>query len=250
MQFLHDMEIRHQGAQLGGRAELQLGPGVEVEGLVRAVGMDAQVVAVRPALVEHEAVGHLADDRTAREQLVADHADRLREFRLGKFLQDGGDARLSRRVDRRLGAQIEPVERVEARQAEHCHQPGARLLGSLLLDVGDLSDRRRLGAEFQLGIECRVAQAAVDDTGVVHRPDVAVAQFAEPFTVVEQVMTGQPAGEQEAERLPIDLALARQLLFIFRSAGQHLVGFVEIGAVPDPHRVGKANHLAIAGKGT
>ena len=67
MQRLHDVEIGYQGAQFGGRAELQLGTGIDVERLVHAVGVDAQVVAVRTALIQHETVGHLVDDLAGRE---------------------------------------------------------------------------------------------------------------------------------------------------------------------------------------
>ena len=54
-----DRQVGDQGAQLGGRAELQLGTRIDVERLVQAVGMDAHVVAVAAALVQYEAPGQL-----------------------------------------------------------------------------------------------------------------------------------------------------------------------------------------------
>ena len=249
MQRLHDVEIGYQGAQFGGRAELQLGTGIDVERLVHAVGVDAQVVAVRTALIQHETVGHLVDDLAAREQLVSDHAHLLGEFRVGQSLQDSGNARLGRGVHRRLGAQVETVERVKARLAEQRHQPGARFLGRLLLDPGHLGDRRRVLAVFEFGIERRVTQVPVDVAGVVERPEIAVAQFAEAFAIADQVMTRQAAGEQQRQHLAINLALASPLFLVLGRAGQNLGGVVEVGAEPDVERVRQADHLAIAGEG-
>ncbi len=54
-----DVEIGDQRAQLGGRAEHQLGAGIDVERLVQAVGVDAHKVAVAAALVQDEAPGDL-----------------------------------------------------------------------------------------------------------------------------------------------------------------------------------------------
>src|SRR3546814_17146054 len=40
-----DLQVAHQGAQLGGRAEVELGSLVDVEGPVEVVGLQAQLVA-------------------------------------------------------------------------------------------------------------------------------------------------------------------------------------------------------------
>ena len=55
MQLFDDVEVSDQSPQLGGRAQLQLGSGIDVERLVQAVGMDPQVIPVHSALVENDA---------------------------------------------------------------------------------------------------------------------------------------------------------------------------------------------------
>ncbi len=209
--------------------------------------MDAQVIAVRLALEQHEAVGHLAGIAAA-EELVSDHSHRLHEARVGELLQYRGDARLGGGVGRGFGAEIEPVESVEAGQAEQGHQPGAHLLGRLLLDEGDLGDRRRFAAEAQAGLERRVAQRPIDDPEVGEEAQIGVGQDPQPVAIGEQVMGRQPLGEQQGEHLAIDFALARQLGVALGRPGERLVGLGEIGAEPDPQRLGQADHLAVAGE--
>ena len=59
-----DLEVGDQRAQLGGRAEVELGAPVEVERLLEVVGLDAQVVDALAALVQREA----DDQRRARRR--------------------------------------------------------------------------------------------------------------------------------------------------------------------------------------
>jgi len=51
-----DQQVGNQGPELGAGAEIELGPGVDVERLVEVVGLDAQDVCRRRAFVERQAV--------------------------------------------------------------------------------------------------------------------------------------------------------------------------------------------------
>ena len=124
--------------------------------------------------------------------MVADHAGRLQEFRIGEPLQDAGDARLRRGVDRGLGAEIEPVERVKIRQLQQRDQLVADILRRLLAHVGNRGDRRRLAAEAQFGIERGVAQGRVDDPRLVQHAQVLVGQGGERVAIADQVIARPP----------------------------------------------------------
>src|SRR5258705_419548 len=83
------------------------------------------------ALVKNDTVGDLGRIGVT-EQLMADHAARLQNLRIAETLQRLGDVRLRLSIDCCLDAEIETVERVEARHLEPAHQLGARLLRRLL----------------------------------------------------------------------------------------------------------------------
>jgi hypothetical protein len=58
VQFGDQIQVGDQGAQLRRRAHVELGALVQVEGLVQAVGLDAQQGALVREFVEREAVQH------------------------------------------------------------------------------------------------------------------------------------------------------------------------------------------------
>ncbi len=68
VQLVDDVEVGHQRAQLGGRAQVELGAFVDVQRLVVVVGLHAQVVDVLAPLHQREAVDHL------RRVAIAEHA--------------------------------------------------------------------------------------------------------------------------------------------------------------------------------
>src|SRR5438309_442628 len=66
-----DREVGDERAQLGRRAELELGAGVDVEGFVEVVGLHAQPITRLGAFVQREAVEELGRV-AALEQVRAD----------------------------------------------------------------------------------------------------------------------------------------------------------------------------------
>src|SRR5215472_16924711 len=98
MQLVDDAEIGDQSAQLGGRAELQFGPRVDIERLVETVGMDPQEVAVGAAFVQYDAPRDASGVAVA-EQLLADEPEQAVISRVPQMLEDVGDPLLCRCID-------------------------------------------------------------------------------------------------------------------------------------------------------
>ena len=73
-----------------------------------------------------------------------------------------------------------------------------------------------------------------------------VDQHAERGPVVEQIIARPASRHDERQNLAIDLALTREFGGGSRRLVQDLRGLVEIGAEPDPQRVGQPDDLAIA----
>src|SRR5215472_6250951 len=109
MQLVDDAEIGDQSAQLGGRAELQFGPRVDIKRLVETVGMDPQEVAVGAAFVQYDAPRDAGGVAVA-EQLLADEAERAVIGGVLQMLENVGYPLLCRRIDGPIAGQIQPVE--------------------------------------------------------------------------------------------------------------------------------------------
>ena len=77
--------------------------------------------------------------------------------------------------------------------------------------------------------------------------EVAVGQPRQCLVIDDQVISGPAAGQQQAQDLAVDFALARERGRGCRRDRQHLVGLGDIGSVPAPHRFRDADDLAIAG---
>ena len=144
-------------------------------------------------------------------------------------------------------AQIEPIEAVEVGQLEQRDQLIADILSGFLADIGHRGDRRRLGAEGQLGVERRVAQRRVDHPGLAQQAQILVGQDRQRLAVRHKVIARPPPGEEQTEHLAIDEPFARQLGGIPRRRVQDLRRFVVVGAEPDPQRFRHPDHLAVAG---
>ena len=130
---------------------------------------------------------------------------------------------------------------------ERGHQLGPQAVRGLVPDERHCCRGRQLGAKMQLGHECGVAQHRADDPGPGEEAYIPVGQGRQRGSVTVQII-GRPAvGEQQAENLPIDLALARPLSLGCSRRGQHPVRLGEIGAVPDPQGLRDADDFAKTG---
>ena len=149
VQLVDDVHVGDQGAQLGRRAQVQLGAFVDVERLVVVVGLDAQVVGVRAALHQREAVHHVGRIAVAQHAL-AGQAGGLGRFGVAQAAQLGGDGLLRFRVEGAGHRQVEPVEVVQARVAEQAGQVGAHRVRRLAGDEGVGRRRRDAGARCRM----------------------------------------------------------------------------------------------------
>ena len=156
VQFGDDFQIGDQGAQLGGRAEVQLGALVDVQRPVQVVGLDADIVRVHPALVQHDAVDHPVQVVLAGvEQAEARHAKALDEARLVQLGQHFDHVRLGRAVQAGFRRQVIAVELVEAGHVQHAEQPGADRVGGLLFHERNGRRQRGIVPETQLDAQGR-----------------------------------------------------------------------------------------------
>ena len=163
------------------------------------------------------------------------------------MLENVGDPLLCRCIDGPVAGQIQPVEGVQIGQAQQRDEFGAEPVGRLVGDERRPRRRRQLVAEIELSVQRRVAQLDADHPRVGQIGETAVGQLPERGAVFKQIIGGPAPGEQQAQHLPIDLALARDLRFGRRRRGQHPVGDSQIGAVPEPQRVGHPDDFAIPG---
>ncbi len=200
VQIGDDVEIGDQGAQLGGRAQHQLGPGIEIERLVQAVRMHQQFVAVGVAPIQKDAVRHPIQ-AFRPQQLVPDQAQRSGVSRVGQPLQGFGDALLGDSIDGGVDIQIEPVEAIDATQAQQRQQFRPQRIRGLALGVGH---RCRLGGfrqEAEFCVERRIAQTGIDDAVIAEQAQITVAQRFERLRAIAQVVGRPPLGQQQAQEL-------------------------------------------------
>ena len=133
VQLVDDVQIRDQGAQLGRRTEVQLGALVDVERLVKIVRLHAQQVGLIALLQQGKTVDHVGRVAIAQHAL-ARQAGRFRHFRIAQLAQDLGDGVLRLRIERADHFQVEAVEVVQARIAEHAGQVVAHGIRGLARD--------------------------------------------------------------------------------------------------------------------
>ena len=102
VQLGDDLEIGDQGAQLGGRAEVQLRALVDVERLIQIVGLHAQIVDAVAPFVQRQAVDQRIAGGAGVEQAVAVQAHLAGGLRIAQPAQHLSDAPLGRQIERRL----------------------------------------------------------------------------------------------------------------------------------------------------
>ena len=239
--FGNELQPAHQGTQLGGGAEVELGAGIDVERLVEVVGIDAQVVHALPALVERQAVDHLGRVAGA-QQPRAGEPQFPDARRIGQPAQEGGDLLLHGGVERGARREIEAVQLIEAAHAEQREQLRAREVHTLL--AREVDHRRGAGARAQhqrrrLRRRCQVAR---DHAIARHAPQVAVGERRQRRGVA-QVVGRAAHRENQREHL---LVILRPLGERRRRIREHAIDLREGAAEPGFQPVAEARHLAVA----
>ncbi|MCY1520965.1 hypothetical protein D9M68_557600 [compost metagenome] len=251
MQLGHELQVAHQGAQLGGRAQVQPRALVHVEGLVDVVGLDAQQVGPGAALEQREAVDQRAGVGARVEHVGADQP---RGLRRGGRAQPGQHARHERlcfAVQAGFGLEIEALQVVGPRHVEQRADVGAqRGRGLALHEVGPGRGRQR-GLQVQGQRQRRIAQRGRDQACLGHQPQVAVGQPGQTRAVAEQMLRRAALRDHQRQRLLEGLGLLPQRLVrgrcrLFRLVGQQAVDLAEVAPVPGPQAVAQPVHLAHA----
>lgn len=117
MQGRDHLEVADQGAQLRGRAQVELYPFVDIERLVEVVGLHAHPVAAGRALEQRNAVGHAAWIAMLQE-VIADQPGGLGVGGVTQLLQLCRHFLLELRIQRTVDGQIEAVQIIPAGHAE------------------------------------------------------------------------------------------------------------------------------------
>ena len=214
-----DVEIGDQRAQLCRRAQHQLGPGIDVERLVQAIGANSYIIGAGAALVEHDAPGE-PRRAGAAQQLTPVEPQRSVIARIAELRQHGADAPLGALVDARPAAEVEVVERIIIWEIELRDELVAQLVARLVGDIGVRRGRCRFGGKAERAGESSVAQGRIDDRGCAQRVQIPVGQGGERAMIGVQVVGGAAAGQQQAQDLPINLAFAGELGRGCRGRGQ------------------------------
>ena len=250
MQRGHQLQVGDQGAQLGGRAQVQAGTLVQVEGLVEAVGLHPQQVAVLAALVEREAEHDLAGVVALVQQVLAEQPGLPRAGPGGQAAQQGAGRALHLAVQRGGHRQVQPVQVIGARHPQQGLQLAAHRIDGLA--IGEGAGLRRIGAGLQRQRQRQrgIAQRWRDHPRLGQQAQVAVGQLAQVGLALVQVM-GRPAlRDHQRQGLLEGQRPGRQRRRC--SAGglqQQAVELVEIAAVPGPQAVAQAVDLTNAGLG-
>ncbi|OFA08836.1 hypothetical protein DUPY_04640 [Duganella phyllosphaerae] len=248
VQLVHDVEVADQGAQLGRRAQVELGAFVDVERLVVVVGLQAQEVGVLALFQQGKAVHHVGRVAIA-EHALAGQAGSLGALGVAQVVQYLRDRCLRLRVQRAGHVQVQAVEVVHPVVAQQVGQVVADRIGGLARDKGHR--RRRLQAvalgRMQLLFQGHVAHGGRDYAVLGQDAQVGVGQLVEVVGAVAQVVAGAALRDHQAQRF---LVHQRGIgVRLFQVARHDAVEVVEGTAVPHPHAVADAIDFAIAGLG-
>ncbi len=243
-QLAHHIQVGDQGAQLGGRAQDQLGAGIDIEWLVEAVGAHPQKIAVGAALVQHHAVGHAVEVLVV-EQVVPDQAQRSGVVRIAEVRQDIGDALLRLLVNGGGHAQIEPVQAVQIGRAKQRQQFAAQRIGRLASHIGHRLGWRRLNAQHQRDTERGIAQSRVDEPLRAQQSQVTIGQGVQRLDLAGQVPARAPLRQQQAQHLLVNLRPAQQPAAGLQRVLQYPIGLRRIDAIPGPQAFAETDDLPI-----
>ncbi len=241
-QLVDDVHVGHQGAQLGGGTQVQLGAFVDVERLVVVVGLNAQVVDVLAALHQRKAVDHLGRVAVAKQALAGQAGGRC-SFRIVQFTQHPGDGLLRVGVERAHHRQVEAVQVVQAAIAQQATQVGTHCIGCLARHEG-VGGRRAHARRFgwvKLDLEGDVAHQRGDDLGLGQYPQVGIGQLFQVVVAGAQVVRGAALGDHQRQSLLVDHGSFGRGGVVLERA----VHGGEIAPVPDPHAVADAVDFAV-----
>ncbi len=230
VQIRDDLEVRDERAQLGRRAQIEPGAGVDIERLIEVVRLHAQDIGAGPALVEREAVDH-ARRLAAIQEVKTPESERVDGGRVPQGLQGPAHGILDRPVQRALYGQVEPAQIVERGDAEQAREPCADQVRPL--PIAPVHGRR--GAhlpEAERLPERRVAQGVVDDARPGQEPQIRVGELVQRLLVLGQVMIGATGRQQQAQHALVRLSAG--WVGGCDIGGEQPVRLVELHTVPGP----------------
>lgn len=118
MQIRHDLQIGHDCAQLGSRAQIQTRPLIDVKWLVDAIGLHPHQVRTVASFEQRKAVGDLRWIVLGGQHLESVQSRGLSALSGGCAGQPLRNSLLDGVIERTCRLQIESIEFVEARHAE------------------------------------------------------------------------------------------------------------------------------------
>ena len=239
-----DLEILDQGAQLRGRAEVELHAAVHVERLVERVDLRAQHVRVAVALVEREGIDDLRRVAARQQARLAQRA--AEAVRVAQVPEHAPHRGLGGHVERGRDVRVQAIELIRVGEAEQREQLRAHRVDGLGLGERGRRAGRRAGIELENRRQRRVAQARVDHAGSFEQHQVAVRQLAQGRAIRDQQGRGAALGEDQREHLPVGARAARQVAGA-RGSREQRVHLGEVGAVPGPEPIAQPAQLAEAG---
>ena len=184
------LKVADERAELGGGAEIEARPRIDVERLVEAVRLHAHAVGARRLLVEGEAVDHPRRVTPVVEEMEPLETEGLHDRGIAQRAQEPRHPFLRGLHERAVGGEIEPIEIVERGDAEQAREPGAHEVGALALGVVDRGQAP--GPKLEALREGGVAQRGVDDARLSHEAQIAVGEVLERRPVLDEVVRGPP----------------------------------------------------------
>ena len=144
----NQFEVMRQRAELCRASEFQLHALVEIERLVERVGLNPEYITGRGSLEQSEAVG---DPRgiTSRQQVFLPQTLGFDEGRILHFSEEPQDLVLYVNIQRRVGLQVEPVQRIKIGDTQLGEQMGAERVGRLSFDKRDGLGRGGMRQKFE-----------------------------------------------------------------------------------------------------
>ncbi|MNQ89402.1 hypothetical protein D3C85_1047100 [compost metagenome] len=136
MQLGDDLQIGGQHPQLGGGAQLQLAAFVDVERLIRVVGLHPHLHPFRGFLKQGEAVFHVSR-LLRREQALTKQADLSGNGWVSQLLQVTRNVILQRHVERGVRRQIHTIQIIQLDPELAAEASTRHLQAFVVIDPGD-----------------------------------------------------------------------------------------------------------------
>ena len=135
IELTDDLQIGGQYPQLGGGAQLQFAAFVDIEGLIRIVGLHPDLETFIGFFKQGEAVTHIGRF-LGGEQPFTKQSHLAGKLRIGKLFQIAGHLLLQRVIKGATGGQIQSVQIIK-RDVEQLSQPSSgHITGLVAIDPG------------------------------------------------------------------------------------------------------------------